>query len=150
MSELVHALAVAVSMLATLNCLQGVCHRDLKLENTLLDGSPAPRVKICDFGYSKSVLDSQPKSTVGTPAYIAPEVGAALPPSSCPSRDKLNPIGSWFSTTGSTVSNSLFSQCTMLGSKQWCLPHRQHSCSCWKGAMAAMSTSWQQWGTKAA
>lgn len=56
------------------NCLQGVCHRDLKLENTLLDGSPAPRVKICDFGYSKSALDSQPKSTVGTPAYIAPEV----------------------------------------------------------------------------
>jgi serine/threonine protein kinase len=53
----------------------GVCHRDLKLENTLLDGRPAPRLKICDFGYSKSaVLDSQPKSTVGTPAYIAPEV----------------------------------------------------------------------------
>ena len=56
-------------------CLQGVCHRDLKLENTLLDGRPAPRLKICDFGYSKSaVFDSQPKSTVGTPAYIAPEV----------------------------------------------------------------------------
>lgn len=52
-----------------------VCHRDLKLENTLLDGSPAPRLKICDFGYSKSsVLHSEPKSTVGTPAYIAPEV----------------------------------------------------------------------------
>ncbi|CAI0422182.1 unnamed protein product [Linum tenue] len=52
-----------------------ICHRDLKLENTLLDGSPAPRLKICDFGYSKSaVLHSQPKSTVGTPAYIAPEV----------------------------------------------------------------------------
>lgn len=54
---------------------QGVCHRDLKLENTLLDHRPAPRLKICDFGYSKSALfDSQPKSTVGTPAYIAPEV----------------------------------------------------------------------------
>lgn len=51
-----------------------ICHRDLKLENTLLDGSTAPRVKICDFGYSKSMLHSQPKSTVGTPAYIAPEV----------------------------------------------------------------------------
>ncbi|OIV92890.1 hypothetical protein TanjilG_01024 [Lupinus angustifolius] len=52
-----------------------VCHRDLKLENTLLDGSSEPRLKICDFGYSKSsVLHSQPKSTVGTPAYIAPEV----------------------------------------------------------------------------
>ncbi|KAJ0970728.1 hypothetical protein J5N97_018687 [Dioscorea zingiberensis] len=48
---------------------------DLKLENTLLDGSPTPRLKICDFGYSKSaLLHSQPKSTVGTPAYIAPEV----------------------------------------------------------------------------
>ncbi|XP_073277248.1 LOW QUALITY PROTEIN: serine/threonine-protein kinase SAPK1-like [Primulina huaijiensis] len=52
-----------------------IFHRDLKLENTLLDGSSTPRLKICDFGYSKSaVLHSQPKSTVGTPAYIAPEV----------------------------------------------------------------------------
>ncbi|CAH9128201.1 unnamed protein product [Cuscuta epithymum] len=52
-----------------------ICHRDLKLENTLLDGSTAPRVKICDFGYSKSeVFHSQPKSTVGTPAYVSPEV----------------------------------------------------------------------------
>ncbi|KAM1457387.1 hypothetical protein ACFX13_035433 [Malus domestica] len=92
--------------------LKQVCHRDLKLENTLLDGSPAPRLKICDFGHSKVLLllslsrharrasfcwspvlnyerslysnfdyfskfhmmHSQPKSTVGTPAYIAPEV----------------------------------------------------------------------------
>eukprot|EP00252_Welwitschia_mirabilis_P024842 TRINITY_DN752_c0_g1_i3.p1 TRINITY_DN752_c0_g1~~TRINITY_DN752_c0_g1_i3.p1 ORF type:complete len:256 (-),score=38.94 TRINITY_DN752_c0_g1_i3:554-1321(-) len=52
-----------------------ICHRDLKLENTLLDGGRVPRLKICDFGYSKSsVLHSKPKSTVGTPAYIAPEV----------------------------------------------------------------------------
>ncbi|KAK6947497.1 Protein kinase domain [Dillenia turbinata] len=52
-----------------------ICHRDLKLENTLLDGSATPRLKICDFGYSKSaLLHSQPKSTVGTPAYIAPEI----------------------------------------------------------------------------
>jgi len=34
-----------------------ICHRDLKLENTLLDGSTAPRVKICDFGYSKVLLE---------------------------------------------------------------------------------------------
>uniref|UniRef100_A0A453G0T8 non-specific serine/threonine protein kinase n=1 Tax=Aegilops tauschii subsp. strangulata TaxID=200361 RepID=A0A453G0T8_AEGTS len=32
-----------------------ICHRDLKLENVLLDGSAAPRLKICDFGYSKVV-----------------------------------------------------------------------------------------------
>jgi serine/threonine protein kinase len=36
-----------------ISMLQQICHRDLKLENTLLDGSTAPRVKICDFGYSK-------------------------------------------------------------------------------------------------
>jgi serine/threonine-protein kinase SRK2 len=54
---------------------KGVAHRDLKLENTLLDGGAVPRLKICDFGYSKnSLIDSDPKSTVGTPAYIAPEV----------------------------------------------------------------------------
>ena len=35
-----------------------MCHRDLKLENTLLDGRTAPRLKICDFGYSK-VLPSE-------------------------------------------------------------------------------------------
>lgn len=33
--------------------LQQICHRDLKLENTLLDGRTEPRLKICDFGYSK-------------------------------------------------------------------------------------------------
>jgi len=56
---------------------KGVCHRDLKLENALLhrEENGIPRVKICDFGYSKSnLLHSNPKSTVGTPAYIAPEV----------------------------------------------------------------------------
>ncbi|XP_027920418.1 serine/threonine-protein kinase SAPK7-like [Vigna unguiculata] len=52
-----------------------ICHRDLKLENTLLDGSPAHRLKICDFGYSKSCLNySRTHSMVGTPAYIAPEI----------------------------------------------------------------------------
>ena len=31
----------------------GVANRDIKLENTLLDGSVRPLLKICDFGYSK-------------------------------------------------------------------------------------------------
>ncbi len=35
---------------------QGVASRDIKLENTLLDGSPRPLLKICDFGYSKARL----------------------------------------------------------------------------------------------
>lgn len=81
---------------------QQVCHRDLKLANTLLDGSPVPNLKICDFGFSKvqiwlqiyeltftskaltcllyyifaqsSMLHSTPKSIAGTLQYIAPEV----------------------------------------------------------------------------
>ena len=36
-------------------------HRDLKLENLLLDGSPQQRLKIADFGYSKA---SQPADTL--------------------------------------------------------------------------------------
>lgn len=34
--------------------LQGVANRDIKLENTLLDGTTRPLIKICDFGYSKA------------------------------------------------------------------------------------------------
>ena len=55
----------------------GVTHRDIKLENTLIGGSrPGTLIKICDFGYSKrpEVEQSQCKSIVGTPAYLAPEV----------------------------------------------------------------------------
>lgn len=53
----------------------GVCSRDIKLENTLLDSSPRPLVKLCDFGFSKdSNYHSAPTSRVGTPAYLAPEV----------------------------------------------------------------------------
>ncbi|KAK3283458.1 kinase super protein [Cymbomonas tetramitiformis] len=53
---------------------QGVCHRDIKLENTLISGNP-PTLKLCDFGYSKSQRwQSDPHSQVGTAAYIAPEV----------------------------------------------------------------------------
>lgn len=60
----------------------GVTHRDIKLENTLIGGTrPGTLVKICDFGYSKrpEVEQSQCKSIVGTPAYLAPEVLASKP-----------------------------------------------------------------------
>lgn len=56
----------------------GVCSRDIKLENTLLDNSPRPLVKLCDFGFSKDAnYHSAPGSRVGTPAYLAPEVISA-------------------------------------------------------------------------
>ena len=41
---------------------QSVVNRDIKLENTLLDSSPRPLVKICDFGYSKVCSGSQPSA----------------------------------------------------------------------------------------
>jgi serine/threonine protein kinase len=34
-------------------CSVNYCYQDLKLENTMLDSSPTPQLKICDFGYSK-------------------------------------------------------------------------------------------------
>lgn len=59
----------------------GVANRDIKLENTLLDGSPKPLVKITDFGYCKSDMESLPKSKVGTPGYTGtPSIQLVLLP----------------------------------------------------------------------
>jgi serine/threonine-protein kinase SRK2 len=57
----------------------GVCSRDIKLENTLLNSMPGPGirplVKLCDFGFSKDRnYHSATTTRVGTPAYLAPEV----------------------------------------------------------------------------
>lgn len=52
----------------------GVCHRDLKSENILIDKNDD--VKVIDFGLSKH-LDKNIRSLktrCGTPAYMAPEV----------------------------------------------------------------------------
>eukprot|EP00210_Caulerpa_lentillifera_P004255 g4059.t1 len=55
---------------------RGVANRDIKLENVLLkSGARRPLVKLCDFGYSKHEdWDSAPKSRVGTPDYMSPEI----------------------------------------------------------------------------
>ncbi|KAJ4963109.1 hypothetical protein NE237_023048 [Protea cynaroides] len=52
-----------------------ICHKDLKLENMLIDKCPVPRLKLCGFRFSmSSQLHSRPKTLVVAPEYVAPEV----------------------------------------------------------------------------
>lgn len=51
-----------------------VLHRDIKLDNILLDAQG--QIKICDFGVSRQVKSERERmfDQCGTPAYIAPEI----------------------------------------------------------------------------
>ena len=52
---------------------KGIVHRDLKLENVMVDKDGY--VKLIDYGLAKIIKgDSQAKTFCGTPEYIAPEV----------------------------------------------------------------------------
>lgn len=52
-----------------------VAHRDLKLDNTLLDSSNPPIIKICDFGFAKTWSEEANMFTqIGTPVYMSPEL----------------------------------------------------------------------------
>lgn len=53
-----------------------VAHRDLKLDNTLLDSTNPPFVKLCDFGFAKSweSENANMQTHIGTPVYMAPEL----------------------------------------------------------------------------
>lgn len=50
-----------------------IVHRDLKLENALIDGEK--NIKIIDFGFSVSTKKEEIlKNFCGTPSYMAPEI----------------------------------------------------------------------------
>jgi len=58
-----------------------IAHRDLKLDNILLDGHNPPWIKLCDFGFSKPLHEDSShrrmrfqSMRVGTPDYMGPEV----------------------------------------------------------------------------
>ena len=49
----------------------GVANRDIKLENVLLGGDKNnPIIKLTDFGFSKSDLDSVPTTICGNVGYV--------------------------------------------------------------------------------
>lgn len=54
-----------------------VAHRDIKLDNSLLDGSSPPRVLLCDFQFAKywgKPEYARMTTHLGTAVYMAPEV----------------------------------------------------------------------------
>ena len=54
---------------------RSVLHRDIKLDNILLDGEGG--VKICDFGVSRLITQGEViQEQCGTPAYLAPEMSS--------------------------------------------------------------------------
>jgi len=53
-----------------------IVHRDIKPANILLTKpSPDGDIRICDFGISKNVKVDPAKTKIGTPKYMAPEIG---------------------------------------------------------------------------
>jgi calcium-dependent protein kinase len=56
---------------------RGICHRDIKLQNILIenDGASDPQVKLIDFGFATRFVGVTPlKTRIGTPYTTAPEV----------------------------------------------------------------------------
>jgi serine/threonine protein kinase len=49
-------------------------HRDLKLENIMIENKDSFNVKLVDFGFAEKVNYSQLVSKAGTPGYIPPEI----------------------------------------------------------------------------
>jgi serine/threonine protein kinase len=59
---------------------KNIVHRDLKLENLLLESkNDITKIKIADFGLAKRAMNGYMETVCGTPQYVAPEVIKPVP-----------------------------------------------------------------------
>ena len=69
---------IFIDLLASLKFIhdKGVCHRDLKLENVVIDKNC--KIKLTDFGYATSTKNEDGDTVLtkvcGSPHYMAPEI----------------------------------------------------------------------------
>ena len=72
-----NAAIVIKKLMETMRYLEkkGILHRDIKLENILLDSEEDDcSIHLADFGLSTLMSEYDPKVRCGTPGYVAPEI----------------------------------------------------------------------------
>jgi serine/threonine protein kinase len=57
----------------------GFVHRDLKLENIMLESKNSLNTKLVDFGFAEPINEFELISKAGTPGYIPPEIFKLAP-----------------------------------------------------------------------
>ncbi|CAD8141244.1 unnamed protein product [Paramecium octaurelia] len=52
----------------------GFVHRDLKLENIMMESTENLQIKLVDFGFAEEINEKELLSKAGTPGFLAPEI----------------------------------------------------------------------------
>lgn len=57
----------------------GFVHRDLKLENIMIESKDPLQIKLVDFGFAEEINENELISRSGTPGFLAPETFRGIP-----------------------------------------------------------------------